>query len=150
MSSQNGNSQEPEVIVIKREEEHHYKNDYESIGHYEELLKAQEQEYPLFLRVIFALAILCALGWVIGCVICCVIFFLLCCITLFQVKRLNQYLAKTWNFLTVAIVSLISAVIALFSPPLGIGFILLFFTLRQPAFGESFLQRIIKSHFEKG
>lgn len=122
---------------------------FETFGSYQEFVKERKVEYPLFFRLIFVLAALCALGWIIGSAMCVLIFFLFACLTFFQATNVKVLLARAWSFLKIAVVSFISAIIAIFSPSLGIGLILLFLALRQETPGETFFQRIIKNYFEK-
>lgn len=155
--SENGHQESPppkrpEFIIIDDTQSRgnrEKKENFETFGTYQEFIKERKVEYPIFFRFIFALAALCALGWIIGSTMCLVIFFLFACLTFFQAKNVIVLLSRAWSFLKIAVVSFISAVIAIFSPSLGIGLILLFLALRQETPGETFFQRIIKNYFDK-
>lgn len=141
----------PEFIVIddKGERLEEGKPGFAAFEIYEESLKTPTNKFPVLIHIIFVLALLCALGWIIGTVVCTIIFSLLACITFFQVKQLNTYALKAWDFFKIALVGFISALIGLFSPSLGFGLFLLFFTLRPQDQGENFIQRLVKNYYNK-
>jgi hypothetical protein len=143
----------PEYVIIEgpyEEPKGDYTEPFESSGPYGNIPKMDKVQYPLVVRFIAVLAAFCALGWVIGCIISGSIFFFLAAITLFKVKSLNKYARRTWSFFKTAMIGFISAVIAIFSPPLGIGLFIMFFALRNEVIENSLFQSIVKNHFKQG
>lgn len=142
----------PEVIIIDDRTEgkdNNYKDPNEPFGSYSRFGMRKDGKYPFVLRLLYALGALCALGWVIGSSMCLVIFSLIAAVTFFRVKLLNAFVIQSWSFLKTSIVGLISGIIAVFSPPLGIGLFLMYISMQQDSSGGVFLQRIFKNFFDK-
>lgn len=140
----------PEYIIIEGphdEPRGGYEGSFQSSEAYGDFLKTQNVKYPFVVRVIAFLAALCALGWMIGCVISGIIFFVLAAVTLFRVASMNRYALRAWSFFKTALVGFISAMIAIFSPSLGLGLFIMYFTLKHEAIENSLFQGIVNNYF---
>lgn len=143
----------PEYIIIEGpydQPKGDYREPFEASEPYGNIPKMDKVQYPLVVRFISLLAAFCALGWIIGCLISGFIFFFLAAITLFKVNSLNKYALRTWSFFKTAIIGFISAIIAIFSPPLGLGLFIMFFALKNEVIENTLFQSIVKNHFKQG
>lgn len=143
----------PEYIIIEGPHEQpngDYQAPFESFDPQSGLPKMENVQYPFMVRFIAVLAALCALGWIIGCIISGAIFCLLATVTLFRVKSFITYAQRTWSFFKAALVGLISSLIAIFSPPLGLGLFIMFFALKHEVIENALFQSVVKNYFKQG
>lgn len=143
----------PEYIIIEGshiESRGDGRGSFESTEPYGEFLKTpQNVKYPFVVRFISFLAALCALGWMIGCILSGTIFLFLATVTLFQVESFKIFALKAWSFFKTATVGFISAMIAIFSPSLGLGLFIMYFALKHEAIENSLFQGIVKNYFDQ-
>lgn len=103
---------------------------------------------PLVLRVVCFLGMIASLLVTVGMFIWVVFFFLIALLLFFQVRSVNDILYRTWRIYTNAFAAAIGFALAAISPVLGIGFLVIYFSLRKESANQNVLQ-ILKNLFTR-
>jgi hypothetical protein len=135
----------PDFIVI--EEEKVFREGGESSRESEDLLSSFQSisraKYPISVRFIafFGSILALILSLVAGAVL--LLSFLLNLIVFFRVPTLYHYHQKIWKNFRRLIVFTLGAAVAVFSPPLGFGLIMLYFAFYADRMGNEFLKKMM-------
>ncbi len=137
----------PEFIILDGGEEadFHTESSGEQSQYFEAINRLEGQRYPLFLRILFFLM---SLGLILA-----VLFFLLGtliavvtgCLTLFRNETILAHLNKTWKTCKKLAAVALGVFVAAFSPPFGLGMILLYFVLHGENIDQGIIGRVFRS-----
>lgn len=154
---ENGNPKivkKPEFIIL--EDSRDYVQDRQNSrqkANVEESFEPPEMRFPIVHPI--TLRLLCLLGMfisvlvVIGMFIWVVVFFALATLLFFQVQAVNQILYQTWRVYTNASAAMIGFALAVISPALGIGFLVIYFSLKRVSADQNLLKQILKNLFNR-
>ena len=151
-SSEQPPRKKPEFIIIDDRHPQHggpHPEDYPKGDH---PFTKEEKEIPA--QNSASLRIWCLMGFVFcmvfsaGMLIWLLIFGFLAAVILFQSKRLNQMVVTFWNLYTNSSVALLGFGIGIISPSLGLGLLLLYFSIQQQKMDPEFFKQILKRTFK--
>lgn len=139
-TSKNEKVKRPEFIIIDNTSD--YLN-AEEVKEDEQVLSREAGGNPIAIRILCILGIFAALIFGMGMIIGFIVRLGWAAIHLFQNTILNQTAARFWKLIKHTIVVIISLLIALFSPTLGFGFMMLYFSMRGNSKDKELLKRTL-------
>lgn len=112
--------------------------------YYDSLKKLNKVQFSVPLRLVIALAFFVLLFLSVLALFFCSISLILSTVTLFMIKEMNANLYKSWKNVKKVLVFTVGLFLAIFSPALGLGLIVLYFMLLGEQLNKSFVSRLFK------
>ena len=135
----------PDQIIIGDE---NYQEQSESPYKDHSKEETTEQTQPLSLRLLCFLGLIFCTIYGFGMILLSLITTFFACITLFQNHKLNRNLFRYWKSTFNTFVAGFGFVLGLLIPPLGLGFLILYFSLVGENMDTDILTKIIKKSFQ--
>lgn len=136
----------PDQIIVDDENHHHEKSESQYENDRKE--EAADQGQPLSLRLLCFLGLIFCSVFGLGMIILSIITTFFACITLFQNSNVNRDLFRYWKSTFNTFVAGFGFILGLLIPPLGLGFLVLYFSLVGENMDTDILTKIIKKSFQ--
>jgi hypothetical protein len=144
----------PEFIIIDDTTEYLHGPRFKSkekqgVQAYQAFLEGKSWTFFLFLRIFSLFAALLCFMWMAGSFGLLVFFMALHTLLLFQSQTLNSLCIRFWEVLKLTTISMGGLVLSIFSPSLGFGLLILYFSMRNSEIGNELLKKMTKDIFNK-
>ena len=132
--------QQPEYVILDDEESAQHEQ-------FDDLARVLAMRVPLRLRLLFALLLFPVFLWIVFAGVASLISGALCVITAMKVDDFRAMFHRMWRQLRRASAFALSLALALLSPSMGLGVLMLYFILHEDA--NSSMSRMVRSNLSK-
>jgi hypothetical protein len=132
----------PDFIILEDTKDYIYGS--QTVTEDEELWQMQRKKYPIWLRALCFLGVFGSLFFASAVLSYLLFLFLGAALYLFQSKEANQSFYKFWRLFNNTVAVTTSLLIGIFSPTLGIGMLIIYFSVRGEDKDRQFLKRTLK------
>jgi len=132
--------QRPEYVILDDEESAQHEQ-------FDDLARVLSMRVPLRLRLLFVLLLLPVAVWIVIAGIAWLVSGALCLVTAMRVEDFRLMARRMWRQMRRACAFALSLVLALLSPPMGLGVLMLYFILHEEA--DSNMSRMVRSNLFK-